>query len=337
MKETLDSLEELESLDVDLLFEAEERDGNVYITPTATNLPASQKFTEELSQKEREKAAKCLTVHTEEFVITHAHQGKQAVKRIKENLPNIEKCIKDQFSTFSDPILEAMCIIDCFGGHYNDSNYRVKEIKIISEYFCQPLLQHSFKVDPVIYEFRELKKFVKSCYSQLSHSSMIWDAIFKHSVKFGHFLLLAELIIAMEWAYSIVERGFSTVNRMLMNIRLCLSRERWNNLLLLRINVSIFKTLDPNYESKFVDRTVDLYLNKQKRYHSTKSNTSTSKSLSSDITGKEDLFLPTPLNLTDITPASNSHLRLSDNDFGGNQSGDDDSDKNSSEDEITIS
>ena len=156
-------------------------------------------------------------------------------------------------------------------------------------------------------------------------------------VKFGHILLLAELIIAMEWAYSIVERGFSTVNRMLTNIRLCLSRERWNNLLLLRINVSILKTLDPNYESKFVDITVDLYLNKQKRYHSTKSNTSTSKSLSSDITGKEDLFLPTPLNLTDITPASNSHLRLSDNDFGGNHSGDDDSDKNSSEDEITIS
>ena len=52
MKETLGSLEELESLDVDLPFEAEERDGNAYITPTATNLPASQKFTEELSQKE---------------------------------------------------------------------------------------------------------------------------------------------------------------------------------------------------------------------------------------------------------------------------------------------
>ena len=65
-------------LEVDLLFEAEERDGNTYITPTA-----SQKFKEELSQKEQAKAAKCLTVHREEFVIIHAHQGNQAVKRIK--------------------------------------------------------------------------------------------------------------------------------------------------------------------------------------------------------------------------------------------------------------
>ena len=154
MKETLDSLEELKSLDVDLPFEAEERDGNAYITPTATNLPASQKFKEELSQKECAKAAKCLTVHRVKFVITHAHQGKQAVKRIKENpLPNIQKCINDQFSAFSDPIFEAMCIIDCFRWDYHDRNYGVKDIKIISEHFHHPLLQHKFKLDPAIYEF----------------------------------------------------------------------------------------------------------------------------------------------------------------------------------------
>ena len=71
MKETLDSVEELEGHDLDLLFEWEERDGNVYITPTAANCPASQKFKKELSQKEHAKAVKCLTVQREEFVITH--------------------------------------------------------------------------------------------------------------------------------------------------------------------------------------------------------------------------------------------------------------------------
>ena len=72
MKETLDSVE-LESHDLDLLFEWEERDGNVYITPTAANCPTSQKFKKELSQKEHAKAANCLTVQREEFVITHLH------------------------------------------------------------------------------------------------------------------------------------------------------------------------------------------------------------------------------------------------------------------------
>ena len=205
MKEILDSLEEVESLDVDLSFKAEERDGNAYITPTATNLLASQKFKEELSQKECLKTAKCLTVHSEEFVLTHAHQGQQAVKTIKEYLlPNIQKCIEDQFLTFSDPIFETMGIIDCFRWEYDDSNYQVKEIKIISENCCQPFLQHNFKVDPAIYESRELKKL--SRYRQLPHSSMIWDAIFNHhSVKFGHILLLAELKIPKEWASSTAE------------------------------------------------------------------------------------------------------------------------------------
>ena len=161
------------------------------------------------------------------------------------------------------------------------------------------------------------------------------------SVKFGH-ILLAELVIAMEWASSTVERGFTAVNRMLTKIRLRLSKVRLNNLLLLRINVPILTALDPNYESKLVDKTFDLDLNKQKRYHLTKSSTSSSKSPSSCVTEKEDLFLPTPLNLTDHTPApmlleDDSHLRLSDNDFENNQSDDDDCDGNSNEDEIIIS
>ena len=43
----------------------------MYITPTAANCPASQKFRKELSQKEHAKAVKCLTVQREEFVVTH--------------------------------------------------------------------------------------------------------------------------------------------------------------------------------------------------------------------------------------------------------------------------
>ena len=46
-----------------------------------------------------------------------------------------------------------MYIIDCFRWDYDDSTYGFKEIKIISEHFRQPLLQHNFKVDPAIYEF----------------------------------------------------------------------------------------------------------------------------------------------------------------------------------------
>ena len=46
---------------------------------------------------------------------------------------------------------------------------------------------------------------------------MVWEAIFQRiNAKFGHILLLAELITAMESASSTVERGFRTVNRSLI-------------------------------------------------------------------------------------------------------------------------
>ena len=66
------------------------------------------------------------------------------------------------------------------------------------------------------------------------------------------------------------------------------------------------------------------------------------KSLSSGIIEKEDLFLPTPLNLADHTPAlmlliNDSHLWLSDNDFEHNQSDNNSCHENSSEVGIIIS
>lgn len=62
----------------------------------------------------------------------------------------------------------------CFRRNYDDSNYGVKEINIISEHFPQILLQYKFKLDSAIHEFQEPKKLLKS----------IWDAIFKpHSLK----------------------------------------------------------------------------------------------------------------------------------------------------------
>ena len=75
----------------------------------------------------------------------------------------------------------------CFRRNYNDSNYDVKEINIISKHFPQTLLQYKFKLDSTIHEFQEPKKLLKS----------IWDAIFKpqsKDVKFGHILFPTGLI-----------------------------------------------------------------------------------------------------------------------------------------------
>ena len=184
MKKPLVRLEELKSLDVDLPFEVEESDGNAYITSIATNLPASQKCNEELSQKECAKAAALQFIgRSSSLPIPYSSRKTGCEKNQREPPAKSTKIHRRSILN----ILEAMCIIVCFRWDYDDSNYGVKEMKIISEHFRQPLLQHKFKVDPAIYEFRELKKLVNSRYCQLSHSCMIWDAIFKHHSGVGIF------------------------------------------------------------------------------------------------------------------------------------------------------
>ena len=150
MKKPLVRLEELKSLDVDLPFEVEESDGNAYITSVATNLPASQKFNKELSQKECAKAA-ALQFIGRSLLLPIPYSSRKTGCEKNQREPPAKSTKIHRRSILN--ILEAMCIIDCFRWDYDDSNYGVKEIKIISEHFRQPLLQHKFKVDPAIYEF----------------------------------------------------------------------------------------------------------------------------------------------------------------------------------------
>ena len=130
---------------------------------------------------------------------------------------------------------------------YDDSTYAIDDIKMLANHFSTMLIHADFKLDAAIFEFQQLKKLVKSCYQHFSHSTRLWAMIAsKYHDQYPHILLLVEIILSMEWASSTVERGFSTVNRMLPNSRLSLSKNHFNNLLMLRIKVPILRKLDPN-------------------------------------------------------------------------------------------
>ena len=76
---------------------------------------------------------------------------------------------------------------------------------------------------------------------------------------------------------------------MLPNSRLSLSKNRLNNLLVLRINVLILSKLNPEYKAKLIDKAVSEYLNKQ--HYVTKSKKATQVKPHEYGTSSEDLFL----------------------------------------------
>ena len=234
------------------------------ILPKATNLPATQQFkqTSQLSENQKKCAEKCLIVHHEKFKISNDYQGKQAVNRIKETLLlSVKSATRDHLASLEDAECNAMNFTDHSRCDYDYSTYATDDIKMLANHFSTTLIHTDFKLD--IFEFHQPKKLVKSCYQHFSHSTSLWKTIaYKQHDQYPHILLLVEIILSMEWASSTVERGFRTVNCMLANSRLSLSKNRFNNLLMLRINVPVLSKLDSGYKAKLIDKTVSEYLNK---------------------------------------------------------------------------
>ena len=91
----------------------------------------------------------------------------------------------------------------------------------------------------------------------------------------------------MSFSSSNVERGFSTINRILTTARISLGKKHVDDLMMIRVNVPTLQHLDANYEEKLVKKATDLYL-QQKRY---KTHSRTTNFRGKDTTS-EDLFLP---------------------------------------------
>ena len=109
----------------------------------------------------------------------------------------------------------------------------------------------------------------------------------KHT-NLPNIILISELILCIEWASSTVERGFSTTGR-LLTPRKSLTKLRLDNLLMLRVNIPVWKSLDPNCEEKLIAKAMATYI--PGRYHETKSTTSSATKLMHTNIKTDDLFL----------------------------------------------
>ena len=128
------------------------------------------------------------------------------------------------------------------------------------------LAYHKYDHQAVILEFQQIKKLVKAKYHHFMHSSSLWEAIFQqHNEAYPNILLIIEILLVISFSSSNTECGFSTINCTLTS-RVSLGKLYIDNLMMTRINVPIFASLDTNYEEKLVQKATNIYLEK-KRYH----------------------------------------------------------------------
>ena len=137
-------------------------------------------------------------------------------------------------------------------------------------------------------EYREVKRIIKNRYRHLT-SIAVWESNPSKHTNLRNFILISELILCIEWASSTVERGFSTMGRLLTPSRKSLTKVRLDNPLMSRVNIPVLKSLDPNYQEKLITKAVASYI--PGRYHKTKSKTSSATKLIYANIKTDDLIL----------------------------------------------
>lgn len=284
--------------EADLPFEiSDSTDDKVVVTAKATNLPATQSFRKKhyLTEKQKKTAKKCITIQTDSVELNKVKEGKKIISKVKNTLiPEIQRCIEARFSNLmNDEIYRAFSIADISTWDFDNSEFGLETLRILAAHFQSPLQFHDFSLSQAITEFKEMKRLIQGRYRHFVSKTGVWEQIFPNYIdKYPHALLIIELCLTMSWSSASVERGFSTLKRVLTDSRLSLNKSSLDDLLMIIINLPILKKLDPQYESKLIDKAVDRYLSTKQRYHHTKS-----KKRAVTVSGPEksmDYFLPTP-------------------------------------------
>lgn len=126
MEKTCQRLNDLSQRDTDFPFPVQEENDSVTGTAEATNLPATQRFkeTNQLTEKQRLKAEKCISIIRESYAVKRVNQGRKSVKRIKEKLiPAIATYLTTRLKSFDDDIFKAFKIADHPNYDYMNAEY----------------------------------------------------------------------------------------------------------------------------------------------------------------------------------------------------------------------
>lgn len=272
----------------------------VVISAESTNLPATLRFKtqNQMTEKQKKKAEENVSVVRESFTLKNVHQGKKKVSKIKDKLiPAIASSIQKRMESFDDPIFKAFSLVDHTQWDLDQSDYGKSEIKQIATHFSECLTGHNFSLSMVLLEWRNLKRLVSTKFHHFKNSLKLWQQIFTyHHNEHPHILLVIELILSIAIASASVERGISTLNRIMSDSRTSLSSDTLDDLLLLRINLPVLSHCDPFYEQKLVSKAVHQYIeDKNRRTTSCRKRQAAVPvdTLRSD-TERPDTYLPTP-------------------------------------------
>ena len=245
--------------------ESEEAD-TVIMKVTASNLPSTvtERKRSRLTDKQIQNLSKKIVVtNKQEFKLSSVTQGQATVTSVKSHLvKSIQTCMEQRFSTLvQDDTINSMVIVDHTRWDIGDKDYGMNHIECVSQHFEDVLKLYKYNVREA--KFIQLKKLYIQRYPTVKTKVTFWHKIFYfHCETYKNILYLIEICLSIAWAQGMVERGFSTIRRVMTEQRTSLLNENLNNILVLQMNLPQLAEYKPKgeYEKSVVKRSVDKFL-----------------------------------------------------------------------------
>lgn len=97
------------------------------------------------------------------------------------------------------------------------------------------------------------------------HQVMLWCRFLTHLKDlYPNISMVVEILVVLLASSSVVERGFSTLRRILKENRLSMKNDRLSQSLVVRCNLPVLRKLKNDYEKILIQKAVEIYLERKK-------------------------------------------------------------------------
>ncbi|KAK6186633.1 hypothetical protein SNE40_005922 [Patella caerulea] len=194
--------------------------------------------------------------------IKYVSKAQSELDRLR--VPAIESlinCLQKRFSSFDNQdFFKHLFWID--PANWTDLTTENEFLEWCYTYFKVPLEYQNFEVCKLKSEWKDFKYTVNYFFDGVGARNM-WQQIFQHrKEQFPNICKLAEIILCIGPSNGVVEAGFSHLNSMLLDRRLCLNHGSMADLLLIKINDLVWTEKE---KGLIINSAVDKFLSSKRR------------------------------------------------------------------------
>ena len=158
-------------------------------------------------------------------IITRDNDLKEFEARKQRVLDDVLQNVEDRFSYLeNDPVLEAAA--DVWPTDQVElSSYGDGEVQVLADYYKDHLLRVGCEIPQITRKWSSVKSHV-SLHLSGRRTEEVFASIFRsHADQCHNFLLLAEIVLIWPLSTAVVERGFSSMNRVKTQSRSSMSQD----------------------------------------------------------------------------------------------------------------